>query len=248
MKAVFTAASSLKCSACALRQFCLPVEFDVDALQHFDALVSRRILLRKGDSLYRQGEALHSLYNLRVGMLKTEFCLPDGRTQITGFHLSGEMVGFDGLGAQHYASSATALEESEVCEIRFENLAALTQKIPFLQKHIYQVLSREIDRDHQHFLTLGSMRAEERLAGFLLNLSQRLALRGCAADEIYLSIRREDIGNYLGIKLETVSRLFSRFSSAGLIQIKQRHVKLIDIAGLQQLAGCGPACAQKPSR
>jgi CRP/FNR family transcriptional regulator len=226
-----------KCSTCVLGQFCIPVGLSHDELIKVDALVKERISLKKGDVLYRHGSPMSSVYSVRFGTLKTEHCLSDGRSQIIGFHLPGEILGLDAIGDGYHQSDAIALEDSEACIIRFTEFESLASQIPTLQNQFHRILSRELTQDQRHLLSLGSLRAEERLAGFLLNLSERLTARGYTNHEFDLRMSREEMGSYLGIKIETVSRMLSRFAEAGLIQVKQRHVKLIDIAGLYELAG-----------
>jgi CRP/FNR family transcriptional regulator len=229
--------SSNKCSTCILGQFCLPVGLSNEDIDKVDTLVTEKIRLKKGDALYRQGEPLTAVYGIKFGTLKTEYALPDGREQITGFHLPGEMLGLDGIGENQYQSNAIALEDSEACVVRFADFETLARQIPSLQQQFHRILSRELTQDQRHLLSLGSLRAEERLASFLLNLSDRMAARGYSPVEYHLRMSREEIGSYLGIQLETVSRLFSRFTESGLIQIKQRHIKLVDMNGLLELAG-----------
>jgi len=226
-----------KCSTCVMGQFCLPVGIDAQDMSKVDNLIEDRIRLKKGEHIYQQGDKMNALYSVRFGTLKSENSLADGRAQVTGFHLPGEILALDSIEQSIHVSNAVALEDSEVCMIRLDELENLSRQVPSLQAQFHKILSREISQDHQHLLALGSMRAEERLANFLLNLSDRLALRGYSANEFNLKMSREDIGSYLGVQLETVSRLFSRFAETGMIQIKQRHVKLIDIAALEQLAG-----------
>ncbi len=200
-----------------------------------DSLVQERVRVRKGETLYRLGDPLTAVYAIRFGTLKTHLTMEDGRSQITGFHLPGEVVGLDGLGEMQHASDATALEDTEVCVVRFGDLQSLSGVLPSLQHQFMRLMSKEISQDQVMLITLGSMRAEERLAAFLINLSERLSARGYSASEFVLRMSREEIGSYLGLKLETVSRLFSRFAEAGLIQIRQRHVKLVDMAGIKQI-------------
>jgi CRP/FNR family transcriptional regulator len=226
-----------KCSTCVLGQFCIPVGLSHEELIKVDALVKERISLKKGDVLYRHGNPMSSVYSVRFGTLKTEHCLSDGRSQIIGFHLPGEILGLDAIGDGYHQSDAIALEDSEACIIRFTEFESLASQIPTLQNHFHRILSRELTQDQRHLLSLGSLRAEERLAGFLLNLSERLTARGYTNHEFDLRMSREEMGSYLGIQIETVSRMLSRFAEAGLIQVKQRHVKLIDITGLYELAG-----------
>lgn len=237
MNRISTADIPNKCSTCVLGQFCLPVGLNADDIQKIDTLVTERVRLKKGESLYRQGDPLTAVYGIRFGTLKTEYALQDGREQITGFHLPGEMLGLDGIGDNAYQSNAIALEDSEACVVKFTDFESLARQIPSLQHQFHRILSRELTQDQRHLLSLGSLRAEERLASFLLNLSDRLSARGYSPIEFHLRMSREEIGSYLGIQLETVSRLFSRFTESGLIQIKQRHIKLIDMDGLLELAG-----------
>ena len=163
-----------KCSVCVLGQFCLPVGLSAIDVSRVDALVKERVHLQKGESLYRHGDPLSAVYSVRFGTLKTEYCLQDGRQQVIGFHLPGEILGLDGIGESQYQSDAIALEESEVCIIRYDAFEDLAQQIPVLQQQFHKIMSRELTQDQRHLLSLGTMRAEERLAAFLLNLSQRL--------------------------------------------------------------------------
>lgn len=231
------AENGTRCSTCALSQICLPVGIAAEDAAKMDALVSERVRIPRGKLLYRQGDPLTTVYGVRFGTLKTVLTLQDGRSQITGFHLPGEIVGLDGLGKMAHVSDAIALEDSEACVLRFDELQELARELPSLQIQIMRLMSNEISRDHDMLVMLGAMRAEERLAAFLLNLSQRMSTRGYSATEFLLRMSREEIGSYLGLKLETVSRLFSRFAESGFIQVKQRQVKLVDMDALRQLVG-----------
>jgi len=204
-------------------------------LAKMDTLVQERVRVHKGETLYRMGEPLNAVYAIRFGTLKTHVTMEDGRTQITGFHLPGEVIGLDGLSEMQHASDATALEDAEVCVVRYDDLQSLSGTLPSLQGQFLRLMSKEISQDQVMLITLGSMRAEERLAAFLVNMSERLSARGYSSTEFVLRMSREEIGSYLGLKLETVSRLFSRFAEAGLIHIRQRHVKLVDMAGIKQV-------------
>ncbi len=229
--------ASNKCSTCLLGSFCLPVGLSVEDAVKVDTLVTERLRLKKGETLYRQGDALSALYGVRLGTLKTQMALSDGREQVTGFHLPGEIIGLDGIGDLHQQSTALALEDSEACVIPMADLESMARSLPSLQQQFHRILSREISQDHNHLLSLGSMRSEERLANFILNLAGRYSLRGYSGQEFNLRMSREDIGSYLGMQIETVSRLFSRFTEAGILQINLRHVKLLDVEALRELAG-----------
>jgi len=190
--------------------------------------VSTRKRLKRDESLYRTGQAFNALYGVFSGFFKSCVVLEDGRDQITGFHMAGEVIGLDGISTARHAANIVALEDSEVCVIPYDHL-----KDPALQRQLHKVMSRALVRDQGVMLLLGSMRAEQRLAVFLLNLSQRLAARGYSANEFHLRMSRIDIGSYLGLALETVSRLFSRFDAERLIEVDQRHVRILDAAALR---------------
>lgn len=226
-----------KCSTCVLGKFCLPVGLSPEDADHVDSIITERIRIKKGETLYRQNDVLNAVFGVRVGSLKTQIVFPDGREQVTGFHLPGEILGLGGIGEQRHHANAVALEDSEVCVIHMTQLEDLSRQLPSLQHQFHRIMSQEINQYRQHLLSLGSMRAEERLANFLLNLSSRFAARGYSSTEFNLRMSREEIGSYLGMQIETVSRLLSRFTEGGLIQIKLRNVKLVDIAGLAQVAG-----------
>jgi CRP/FNR family transcriptional regulator, anaerobic regulatory protein len=226
-----------RCSTCSMRELCLPVGLEHDALQQLDRLVTNRMRQKKGEVLYRAGDTFTALYAIRVGSCKTTVLAEDGREQITGYHVLGDVIGMDGIGSDRHGCQAVALEDTEYCVLPFDQLDELARSVEPLRRNLYQFLSREISRDHDVMLLLGSMRAEERLAAFLVNLSQRYRERGYSSTEFVLRMSRAEIGSHIGLKLETVSRLFSRFQQEGLIQVQGRAVKLLDITALKQLFG-----------
>jgi CRP/FNR family transcriptional regulator len=225
------------CSNCSLRELCLPAGLDADELAQVDKMVNRRRPIRRGDYLYRAGADLQALYAIRTGFIKSCVLHEDGREQVAGFHMMGELLGLDAISSGHHLCDAVALEDTEVCEIPFAMLERLSREIPALQQHFHRIMSREIVRDHGVMLLLGSMRAEERLAAFLLNLSQRFATRGYSSTEYNLRMTREEIGSYLGLKLETISRVLSRFQEEGLIEVRNKYLKLIDVERLREVVG-----------
>ncbi len=220
-----------------MRELCLPVGMDLDDLNRLDALVTHRTRLKRGDALYRVGAPFAALYAIRVGSCKTTILAEDGREQIAGYHMLGDIIGLDGIASNRHGCEAVALEDTEVCMLPFDQLEKLAQTVTSLQHNLHRFLSREIGEEQHVMLLLGSMRAEERLAVFLLNLSDRYRLRGYSATEFVLRMTREEIGSYLGLKLETVSRLLSRLQEEGLLQVQGRTVKLLDLPALRQLAG-----------
>jgi CRP/FNR family transcriptional regulator len=223
------------CSGCSLRELCLPMGLARDEVERLDQLVYTRRRVKRGESLYRSGDEFGSIYAVRSGFFKSGVVLEDGRDQVTGFHMPGEILGLDGIGTERHTCGATALEDSEVCVIPFSRLEEVSREIRTLQHQFHKVMSREIVRDQGVMMLLGTMRAEERLAAFLLNLSQRFVARGYSPSEFHLRMTREEIGSYLGLKLETVSRVFSRFQEAGLIAVQQKHIRILDPDGLRAL-------------
>jgi CRP/FNR family transcriptional regulator len=224
------------CSNCNLRELCLPVGLSADELQRLDGLVATRKRVRKGETLFRSADPFTALYAVRSGFFRTSVLTEDGRDQVTGFHMAGEIMGLDGIVDEKHSCSASALEDSEVCILPFSEIEQLSRDFPALQHHVHRMMSREIVRDQGLMLLLGSMRAEERLASFLLNLAQRLKARGFSSKEMLLRMTREEIGSYLGMKLETVSRTFSRFHQSGLIDINNKQLRILDVERLRQIA------------
>jgi len=223
------------CSNCNLRELCLPFGLTLEELERLDDLISTRRRIKRGDHLYRAGAPFDSIFAIRSGFFKTDVLLEDGRDQVTGFQMAGELLGLDGISTEFHTCNAIALEDSEICSIPFSRLEGLSREIHNLQHHFHKVMSREIVRDHGVMMLLGTMRAEERLAAFLLNLSQRFTARGFSHAEFYLRMTREEIGSYLGLKLETVSRAFSRFQEEGYIAVQQKHIRILDVNGLKAL-------------
>lgn len=227
------------CSTCSLRELCLPVGLRPDEFEQLDTVIKQSHRLKKGEFLFRSGESFHSLYAIRTGFFKTTVVSQDGRDQVTGFFMSGELIGMDGICMHSHSCDAVALEDSEVCELPFGHMEALSKEIPSIQTHFFRLMSREIVRDQGVMLLLGNMRAEERIAAFLLNLSQRLHHRGFAANDFILRMSREEIGSYLGLKLETVSRTLSRFHQEGLIVVEHKHIRLLKPELLNQMVSGG---------
>src|SRR5215470_11232002 len=223
----------VRCVSCAVRPYCLPVGLADDVVTGLDSIITSHVRVRKRGVLYWPGDAFGALYAIRIGMFKTVALAPDGREQITGFHMAGDIVGLDGISSGRYGCQAIALEDSEVCVVPFKQLDELALELSTLRRNLYRVIARDICRDHDMLLSLGSRCAEERLVLFLLNLAERYQARGYSASEFVLRMTREEIASYLGLKLETVSRLFSHLQGEGLIQVQGRAVKLLDSPALK---------------
>jgi CRP/FNR family transcriptional regulator, anaerobic regulatory protein len=224
---------AVTCSSCNLRELCLPSGLCPEDLEKVERIVYARRRVKRGETLFNAGDEFHSIYAIRSGFMKTSVIDNEGREQVTGFFMGGELLGMDGIGAGRYNGTSVALEDSEVCVMPFSLIEEMSLEIRSLQRHLHAVLAREIVRDHGVMMLLGSMRAEERLAAFLLNLSRRFTRRGYSQSDFHLRMTREELGSYLGLKLETVSRLFSRFQEDGLIEVQQKHVRILDIEGLE---------------
>lgn len=194
-------------------------------------LTYTRMRVKRTTAVYRAGDPFTALYAIRSGFFKSRIGLEDGRDHVTGFHMGGEILGMDGIGSNLHCADAIALEDSEVFIIPYEEIEDAG-----LQHQLQKVMSRELVRDCATLTLLGTMNAEERVASFLINLSQRFVARGLSAVEFHLRMTRGDIGSYLGLSLETVSRAFSRFHTERLIDVDQRHVWILDMAGLKRIA------------
>ena len=223
------------CSNCNMRELCLPKGLSNDELDRIDDLVATRRRVKRGDALFHNGEKFTNLFAIRTGFFKTCITSEDGRGQVTGFQMAGEIVGLDGIVNDTHTCDAVALEDSDVCVMPFSRIEEISREVSSLQHHVHRIMSREIVREHGVILLLGSMRAEERLAAFLLNLVQRLHARGFSQSELILRMSREEIGSYLGMKIETVSRTFSKFVEENIVEVKQRHVRILDTNALKDI-------------
>jgi CRP/FNR family transcriptional regulator len=229
--------SDATCTKCNLRETCLSGGVPAEDLERVANIVYARRRLRRGERLFSAGDQIQCLYAIRSGFFKTVLVDGQGREQITGFFMSGELLGMDAVGSGRCESSAVALEDSNVCAMPLSLIEEIGREVPSLQRRLHLVLAREIVRDQGIMLLLGSMSAEERLAAFLLNLSRRFLRRGYSGSDFVLRMTREEIGSYLGLKLETVSRLFSAFHRDGLIDVQQKQVAIADIKGLERVLG-----------
>lgn len=227
------------CSSCSVLELCLPLGLTGGEIERLDTLIVQRSKVKKGVALYRAGDPLRSLYAVRLGSFKTSVLSIDGREQVTGFQIAGEMLGLDAISSDLHTCDAVALEDSEVCPIHFGHLEKLARELPSLQHNLNKILSREIVRDHDMLMMLGNMSSDERLAAFLLNMSQRLNSRGYSSRCFVLKMRREEIGSYLGLRLETICRGIAHLRDLGLVEITGRDVTIQNMDGLKQLiVGC----------
>jgi CRP/FNR family transcriptional regulator, anaerobic regulatory protein len=228
--------ASLACSGCKLREICLPVGIGDEEIEPVDLrLVAVRRQVRRGESLLRTGESFGSVFAVWAGFFKTRSRTAEQREHVSGFQMGGELMGLDGIGSGRYEADAVALENSVVCEIPFSGLELLAHEVVPLQQQLHRMLSREIAHKQRVMKLLGGRPAEERVAAFLLDLAQRLAARGYSATAMVLRMSRREMGSFLGLTLETVSRTLSRLQANGLLSVRRRQIRIVDAAGLQRL-------------
>ena len=226
----------VNCNSCRLASICLPLALSSDDVEELDNIVQRGKPLQKGEHLYQEGSVFSSVYAVRSGTIKAYRVTDDGREQVAGFYFPGEVLGMDGISKNSHACSARALETSAVCEIPFSSLAELSSKMPSLQRHFFQLMSREITEDQQLITLLSKNTAEERIAALMLSISARNARRKLSPTRFRLPMSRIDIGNYLGLTVETVSRVFSRLQKLDILEVSNKEITISDVRGLQDIA------------
>lgn len=238
--------SALKtaCKNCKLHDLCLPLGLNTLDIDRLDDIIKRRKPLQKGEYLFRAGEAFTSLYAVRSGSIKTYSENEQGDEQINGLYLPGELLGLDAIHGDIHPCSAIALETTSLCDIPFNLLEEISQHIPGLHHQLFRIMSKEIASDQTLLMLMAQKNAEERLAAFLVNLSSRLKQRNFSDTEFFLSLSRKDIGNYLGLTIETISRTFSRFQNDGLLETERKYVKILDLPQLKAIAGLTADCTQ----
>jgi CRP/FNR family transcriptional regulator len=231
-----SACAPVACHDCGVYELCAPfgVDEDVDAV--LDGIIKRRTTFQRGEAVYRMGQPFEAVYAIKSGSVKTFVSTDDGRVQVTGFHVAGELLGLNALNSGVHTSEALALETTMVCEVAVDRLDQLARRTPSLQRTLIRIMSDQIEHHQELMLLLGKKTAEERVATYLLGLSRRFARRHLPAERFHLSMSRADIGNYLGLAEETVCRIFSRFQDDGLVNIRHREVALKDLERLAKIS------------
>ncbi len=230
-----SAYTPIACTNCGIYQLCYSVGGDTD-LSVLDTLVKNRKTIKRGDFLYRTGDQFRAIYAIRGGSVKTSLLANDGRVQVTGFHVAGKVLGLDAIVTSQYNCEATALETTGVCEIHFSRFEELSKKIPDLQYKMLKIMSQEILDNRELMMLLGKMSGEERLATYLLSMFNGLKKCGASSMQFSLSMSRSDIGNYLGLTVETVSRVFSRFQKMGVLGVDNKEISIVDVEALRAVA------------
>ena len=229
-------AFQVACRVCSMRELCLPIGLTHDELGDLDEIIRHRPALRRGDRLFKQGQPLSGLFAVRSGSVKNTVSTEDGLEKVINFSLPGELVGLEAIAEGVHRCTAVALETTSVCEIPFDRLDDIAGRIPSLRRQLFRLMSRELGEDQRQLQLLGGSGADQRLAAFLTDLSHRFHERGFSPREFNLSMSRQDIAAYLGMAVETVSRLLSRFSDEGLVAVDRKHIALLDREQLQALA------------
>ncbi|WP_020680334.1 fumarate/nitrate reduction transcriptional regulator Fnr [Marinobacterium rhizophilum] len=234
------------CNTCSLSALCLPVSLNLTDIDRLDTIINKSQPLKKGELLFDQGQSFGSIFAIRAGSVKTYTVTAEGEEQITGFYFPGELIGLSGIDSGQYPNAARVLETTTVCNIPFSRLDELAGEMPELRRQIMRTMSREISDDQQMLLLLSKKTAEQRLATFLIRLSERFRIRGYSKTRFRLSMSRNEIANYLGLAIETVSRLFTRFQKNGLIQVEGKEIDITDLAQLYLHSGECPNLHQTP--
>lgn len=227
----------VSCASCRLNELCLPIALNKVEINQLDEIVERNRPYKKGDHLYRQSDEFKSVYAVRSGSFKSYRLSGNGQGRVTGFYLPGEIIGMDGIASKEYANSTQSLEHSSICEIPFSQLEKLSHQLPNLQHHFFSIMGNEIAKDQQIHTLLSSYTAEERTASFLLGLSSRYARVSLSPIRFLLPMTRSDIGEYLGLTVETVSRVFTGLQKKGFIAVSNREIELVDIEALRGIIG-----------
>ncbi len=239
----------VSCQKCSLAELCLPHGLSMTDMEKLDQLVRHPRPLDRGEHLFRSGDVLGSLYAVRSGSAKLVMGNSKGEEQILGFYLPGEVVGFDAINTGFHTCSAMALETSSICTLPYSQLSEISRSLPTLQEQVLRLIGREMSIENELLLTINRKSADERIATFLISLSNRFRRLGYAQNEFRLSMSRQEIGNYLGLTIETVSRSFTRLQKRRLITTQRRAVKLLDVNALHEMShGVGSAAAQGVSR
>lgn len=227
----------VSCGQCNLNELCFPHGMNPEDMSKLDSVVEQRKPLQKNENLYREGDDSNSIYAVRSGSVKTLVESPNGDEQIVGFHLPGELLGLDGFMDGNHTCTAIALETTSVCVMPMPKLEGLCTSLPGLQHQMRRVMGKEVTEEHLMLLMLGKMSAEEKIATFLLSISRRMEERHWKATEFVLSMPRQDIANYLGLAVETVSRLFAQYQDAGIIKVDRRRISILQLQRLKEIVG-----------
>ena len=238
-KAKLPGDSPLSCSSCHIRNLCLPQDIGRENLNEFNESVQLRKMVKRGEQIISAGAIFHSIFAIRTGSFKTFIHTENGHGHLTGFQMAGSSIGLDGIGKSKYASDATALEDSNVCVIPFNEIEKLSHRFPEFQRRLFITMSDEITREGSNMVLFSQMNADQRLAIFIFELLAKLKNRGFSGKELNLRMTRLEIGQHLGLTMETISRTFSRFAKNEVLKINGRHITIIDKPSLERICEVG---------
>lgn len=225
----------VSCRDCRMSALCIPLSLKSDELYKLEQVIQHGNPLQARQPVFNCGDKFKAVYAVRSGSVKS-FCIDhDGREQVTGFYLPGEIFGWDGLAEDQHQNTAIALETTSICEIPFDQLEGLGATIPSIQKHVMRLISREITTDQKLIALLAGNSAHQRLASLLLSISARLARQKLSSTRFRLPMSRGEISNYLGLTVETVSRAFSYFQRKKYLVVNKKEIELLDKPGLERL-------------
>jgi len=227
---------TISCQQCGLNDLCLPHTLTNEEIEKVDSIIKRRKPLKRGDYLYNTGDEFSSIYAVRSGSIKAFTIDTEGEEQVVGFYLPGELLGLDAIDSKVHLSTAKSMETTSICEIPFDSIEDLSATIRNLQVHMYRLLSREIRVDQELQMLLAKKSAEERISAFLMNLSLRYQQRRLSSTHFRLPMARSDIGNYLGLAIETVSRTLTRLQTTGVLMVEGKEVEILDLNALCNIA------------
>ncbi len=230
------------CANCSLATLCLPYGLDAPDIERLESIIKRNKPIQRGHVIFAPGDRFRSLYVIKTGSVKTYTQTASGDEHVIGFHLPGELLGLDAIQDDAHGCFAKALETTALCELPFDKLEQLSTSIPSLQHQMLRLLSKEVSAEANMISLLNNSTAEERLASFLVGLSERFRRRGFSPTDFFLAMSRQDIGSYLGLALETVSRLFTRFQEHGILEVDRKHVKIRDFDRLKHMLKHHTAC------
>ncbi len=247
-----TSASALKpkglqqsCVQCSLSNLCVPIAVSHDEIERLEDIIKQGKTISRGDHIFKEHSPFKSIFAVRSGAIKTYSVSEGGEEQVTGFYLPGEIIGLDSTNTETYSCSAKALERSSVCEIPFGQLEDLATKIPTLQHHFFQLMSKEIQDSRQLTMLLSKNSAEERIASLIISISERFKKRKLSNIQFRLPMPRNDIGSYLGLAVETVSRVFTRFQKTGLISVQGRELVIENMPALLEIVKGHTKCSRE---
>ena len=221
------------CSTCAFSAACMEHGFDKSRLNELHVLVAHVGPFSEGEHIFREGDSFEAIAAVRAGTVKTYVTDSEGREQVQGFFLPGEVIGLNAISSSKYPCNAVALDSVMLCRFSFPGIAALATRLPGLQQHLFRLLSQDIGKAA---LLAGNYTADERLAAFLVSLSRRYAARGFSPRRFRLTMTRTDIANYLRLASESVSRGFRRLQDVNLVAVERREIELLDLPKLEAMA------------